>query len=258
MQNPHGSFVWYELMTGDLDAAMTYYRAVVGWDMQDAGNPDMRYVILSVSGKGIGGMMKTPPMAAAAGAPPGWLGYVGVDDVDAAAKALASAGGTVHHGPADIPEVGRFASVTDPQGAAFVIFKGNIDQPSEAYSMGAPGHVGWNELHTSDWEAALSFYGTQFGWRKAEALDMGGMGTYLLFAPSDGNAVGGMMKSPNFPRPMWLYYFNVSDIDAAKGRVTDNGGEVLFGPSEVPGGAWIVQAKDPQGVMFALVGQRLN
>lgn len=256
MQNPAGSFIWYELTTSDVDAALAFYRAVVGWEAQDAGQPGMRYMILSAGGKGVGGMMTQPPEALANGAPLGWKGYIGVPDTDAAANAVQAAGGKVHYGPEDIPGVGRFASASDPQGAGFVLFRGNVDQPSEAFGPMSPGHCGWHELHTSDWERAFEFYSGQFGWRKDEAMDMGPMGTYQLFAPAEGSAFGGMMNSPNMTRPMWLYYFVVGDIDAAVGRVTANDGSVLFGPSEVPGGAWIVQATDPQGIMFALVGSR--
>jgi predicted enzyme related to lactoylglutathione lyase len=64
------------------------------------------------------------------------------------------------------------------------------------------------------------------------------------------------MNSPDFPRPSWLFYFNVDDIDAAHRRIAANGGTLMHGPSEVPGGQWIVQASDPQGVVFAVVGPR--
>jgi predicted enzyme related to lactoylglutathione lyase len=65
-----------------------------------------------------------------------------------------------------------------------------------------------------------------------------------------------MTKPAEFPAPAWLYYFQVTGIDAAKQRVEAGGGKVLNGPMEVPGGGWIVQAQDPQGAMFAVVGTR--
>lgn len=256
MTNSAGSFVWYELMTPDLDRALAFYPPVVGWETQDSGLSEHRYMVLNANGKGIGGMMEMPPEAAANGAPAQWLGYVAVDDIDATVARITAAGGALHHGPAEIPGVGRFASMTDPQRAAFVLFQTSVEGFSDACQMGTPGHVGWNELHAADGEAALAFYAAQFGWRQTEALDMGEMGLYRLFAVEDGNPMGGMMTSPNFPRPSWLYYFCVDDIDAAAKRVTDHGGTVNFGPAEVPGGAWIIQCADPTGVLFALVGMR--
>ena len=106
------------------------------------------------------------------------------------------------------------------------------------------------------WEVGRNVLNAKlFGWAKSDAFDMGEMGTYLLFN-AGGDAIGGMMNSPNFPRPAWLFDINVDDIDAAHKRLTAAGGQVLFGPSEVPGGGWIIQATDPQGAMFAIVGPR--
>jgi len=62
-----------------------------------------------------------------------------------------------------------------------------------------------------------------------------------------------MTKTPAMPSPVWLYYFNVEQLDPAIARVTGQGGQVVHGPHEVPGGSWIVQCLDPQGAMFALV-----
>jgi predicted enzyme related to lactoylglutathione lyase len=85
---------------------------------------------------------------------------------------------------------------------------------------------------------------------------MGAMGTYQIFSVG-GQGVGGMMnKPPMVPVANWLYYINVADIDAAVDRVKTGGGQILNGPMQVPGGSWIIQGKDPQGAMFALVGQK--
>jgi hypothetical protein len=200
--------------------------------------------------------MALPTQARETGLKPCWLGYIGVDDVDAVADRIAKAGGAIHRAPEDIPGVGRFAVVADPQGAAFMLLKGaTAGPPPQAFKASTPRHVGWNELHTTDWKAGLAFYSKLFGWAKSDTFDMGAMGTYLVFN-AGGDAIGGMMTSPNFPRPVWLFYFNVDGIDAAHRRLTGAGGQVLFGPSEVPGGGWIIQATDPQGAMFALVGPR--
>ena len=247
-------FVWYDLMTTDPQAALAFYGSVVGWTsevMDSGGGP---YHLLMAGGVPAGGLMAMPPEAGGAG--PVWMGYVGVEDVDAAAESIRQAGGTVHHAPADIPGVGRFAVVADPQGAAFQLFKGIPSEDSAMPAPMSPGSIGWHELHSSDPEAGLRFYESQFGWRRDEALDMGPMGTYQLFATT-GDACGGMMRlTEGMPASTWLYYFAVDDIDRAKAALEKAGGKTLNGPMEVPGGAWIVQALDPQGAMFALVGMR--
>ena len=247
------SFIWYELATTDKPAAEAFYEAVVGWKLQrfDGG---MDYTVLAASDGNVGGIGALPDEAWAR---PGWSGYIGVEDVDAVAARIARAGGSIVRPPADIPGVGRFAVVADPQGIRFMLLRGSVRDapPPEAFKANAPGHIGWNELHTTDWESGLAFYAPLFGWEKVQAMDMGPMGTYQIVG-FGGEPIGAMFNSPDFPRPSWLFYFNVDDIDAAHRRLTAHGGTVVHGPSEVPGEQWIVQATDPQGVLFAVVGPR--
>lgn len=256
MANPHGSFIWYELLTSDPDAASAFYGAVVGWSVRPSGQAGMDYRLFKASASDVAGLMKLPEPAAQAGTPPLWVGYIGVRDVDATVAAIEASGGTVHMPPMDLPDVGRFAFVSDPQGATFYVMRGASDEASDAFAPKQRGHCAWHELHTSNWEAALSFYAKHFDWTVADKMDMGPMGTYLLFKAGGDELAGGMMNSPNFPRPLWLYYFNVDDIDAAEQRLTKHGGKLLHGPAEVPGGDFMIQATDPQGALFALVGPR--
>jgi predicted enzyme related to lactoylglutathione lyase len=217
----------------------------------------MSYTILSAGATPIGGLMALPEAARDAGARPSWIGYVGVDDVDASADEFVKAGGVVHRAAADIPGVGRFAVVGDPQGAALTLFKAASDAEPAPAPRGAPGHIGWRELHAIDREAAFAFYADRFGWTKGDAMDMGPMGVYQLFKAGGDDAIGGVMtKLEAMPVPFWLYYFNVAGIDAAAKAVEAAGGQILNGPHEVPGGDFILQGLDPQGAMFALVGPR--
>ncbi|HRI18862.1 MAG TPA: VOC family protein [Burkholderiaceae bacterium] len=261
MATPQGSFVWYELMTTDPDAAAAFYAKVVGWNVADAGMPGMKYTLVKAGADSVGGIMALPDSAKAMGAGPAWDGYIAVADVDAAAARAAAAGASIYKAPEDIPGVGRFAVLGDPHGASFMLFRGTPgDEPPPAAGPDAPGHVGWHELHAGDGVAAFDFYAAQFGWEKRDAMDMGPAGVYQLFglAGSDKqSAIGGMMtKMAQTPRPHWLYYFIVDAIDAAVGRIDAAGGKVVNGPMEVPGGSWIVNAVDPQGAMFALVAPK--
>jgi hypothetical protein len=150
--------------------------------------------------------------------------------------------------------------MADPQGASFMIFRGTPGDEPPATVPGTPGHVGWRELHAGDGVAAFDFYASQFGWERREAMDMGPMGVYQLFgvagSAKDASMGGMMTKTPETPRPHWLYYFNVDAIDAAIARIDAAGGKVVNGPMEVPGGSWIVNAVDPQGALFALVAPK--
>jgi predicted enzyme related to lactoylglutathione lyase len=256
MSDSQGKFVWYELMTTDPKAAEEFYRSVVGWGAQDAGMPGMTYTLLTVGGVPAAGLMEMPERVSSSGAPPAfWTGYVFVDDVDASAAQAAGEGGAVHHAPDDIPGIGRFAVISDPQGAAIALFKSTM-MAGQSFAPDTPGSVGWHELYAGDREAAFAFYAKLFGWTKAEHFDMGPMGVYQLFA-AGGKTTGGMMtKPPQVPVPCWLYYFCVEAIDAAAARVQSGGGRILNGPMEVPGGSFVVQCLDPQGGPFCLIAPR--
>lgn len=255
-----GRFVWYELMTTDTAAAARFYGDVVGWGAQDAGHPGFSYTLLTTGGVPQAGLMALADTGNPDRTQPAWIGSIAVDDVDAMTARVAAAGGTVHRDPADIPTVGRFSVVADPQGAAVVLYRPAPEcagAPPEGEAAMAPGHIGWHELHAADGAAAFAFYADLFGWTVVEDMDMGPMGVYRIFAPAGGTMCGGILtKTPEVPAPVWLYYFSVDDIDAAKGRVEAGGGTVAHGPHQVPGGIWILQCQDPQGGWFALVGPR--
>ncbi len=248
MSSKPSQFVWYELLSPNAAAAQAFYTQVVGWQAADAGMPGMSYTLLSVGDTAIGGLMDVPP-----GAHPGWFGYVWVDDVDASAQRLQALGGKLLRPAEDIPGVGRYATVADPHGAVFYLFRDASDDNPPRLPSDTPGVISWHELYAGNGDAAFAFYSALFGWTKDTAVDMGPMGTYQLFA-AGGPAIGGMMtKPPEVPVPFWQYYISVAAIDAAAGRATAAGGQVLMGPQEVPGGSWIVQCLDPQGVPFAMV-----
>ncbi|MDR3520835.1 MAG: VOC family protein [Acidocella sp.] len=247
-----GKFFWYDLMTTDIAAARKFYGEVVGWTAQDSGVSGENYTLFMADGHGRAGLMTIPPDAAQMGVPPCWTGYIHVDDVGAMAAKIVAEGGKIHRDTVEIPNVIRFAVMADPQGAGFIIATPlSMDAPPLP-APGAPGTVGWHELYAADWPAAFAFYEKLFGWTKADAIDMGPMGTYQLFC-TGGPAVGGMCNKGPMPAPSWGYYFNVPQIDSAMQRVTASGGVIMMGPQQVPGGSWIMHGKDPQGADFKLV-----
>jgi uncharacterized protein len=248
-------FIWYELMTTDMEAAKAFYAKVVGWGMQDASMPGMPYTLFTAGEAVVTGLTDLPEDARQMGAKPGWIGYVGVDDVDATADRVSRLGGAVLVPPQDIPNVSRFSIVADPQMATLALFKWLKPGREQPTAFDRPGGVGWHELLAADREKALLFYGALFGWQKTDA-DIDATAAYQLFS-AGGQTIGSIFtKPPTLPFPFWLYYFNVTDIEAAAKRVKAAGGNILYGPIEVPGGDRIVQCMDPQGAMFALVGKR--
>jgi hypothetical protein len=181
-----------------------------------------------------------------------WIGYIGADDVDATIERFKAAGGRVYHGPDEIAGIGRFAVLADPEGATIALFKPSSAGDGPPPAGFNPGHVGWHELHAADREAAFAFYAGLFGWTKAEAIELGPMGTYQMFAVG-GTMVGGMMtRADAAAPPFWLYYLNVEHIDAALALVKDAGGTASGEAHQVPGGGWIAHCRDPQGASFAM------
>ncbi|PKN51901.1 MAG: VOC family protein [Deltaproteobacteria bacterium HGW-Deltaproteobacteria-13] len=113
-QFKQGEFNWCELMTTDVNAAKKFYAGLFGWEMEDMSIPGMTYTVVKAGGQGVGGIMSMPKEAQ--GAPPMWCAYVTVDDVDQTAQAAVKLGGKLHLPPTDIPTVGRFCVIQDPQG----------------------------------------------------------------------------------------------------------------------------------------------
>jgi predicted enzyme related to lactoylglutathione lyase len=120
-ETKHGQFSWNELVTTDPAAAKSFYSELFGWTTQEFPMPDFTYTVVSAGGTntGQGGIMPVPPSAQ--GMPPAWISYVTVDNADATVKLAEKLGGKVMVPPRDIPEVGRFAIILDPQGASIAI-----------------------------------------------------------------------------------------------------------------------------------------
>ena len=166
-------------------------------------------------------------------------------------------GGKVLKGATDIPNVGRYAVLSDPQGATFALYtpaSPPASPPAGGAGSGASGEFSWHELTTTDPQAGLRFYSELFGWARGPGHDMGGtMGLYQIFTQG-GAQVGGMYRVQDASTPPhWLGYVRVTDAARTAAAAKAAGGRVLHGPVEVPGGSWIAMLLDPQGGAFAVV-----
>jgi hypothetical protein len=254
-----GRPVWYELMTTDTGAAETFYRNVIGWSaapFEGAPNPYTIFKRSNNEDMGVAGLMKRPE---GMNMPPFWSMYVAVPKLEDAVAQIKRLGGSELSPVIDVPTVGRMQMLKDPQGAAFYIIQ---PAPREERPEKEPevGEASWHELMTTDAPAAMKFYSEVFGWQPSETMDMGAMGKYHMFNRPHG-MIGGMMnKPPDMAQvpPHWMIYFRVPDINAAVERVKSNGGKILNGPMEVPGGDWVVNAMDPQGAAFSMHAKKAS
>jgi uncharacterized protein len=245
MSNPEilGRFVWHELLTTDTAGAAAFYPKVVPWRTAPSNMPG--YTIWMAGQAQVGGLMELPHEGS-----PHWLIYVGTPDVDDSCAQAQTLGARVLKEPADIPNVGRFAVLADPQGAPFALFTPGPGQPAPIEPE--QGGFSWHELAPTDVPGALRFYGELFGWRKGPGHDMGPAGVYQIFEHA-GRAVGGMCRpGAAHTAPSWLSYVRVADSGRGVSAAKSAGGRLIHGPMEVPGGSWIALLIDPQGSSFAI------
>jgi uncharacterized protein len=246
-----GRFVWYDLMTSDPTAAKKFYGTLFGWTAkEDEVGSAGTYTMFRNQSKEFGGLMeigKDRPM------PSYWIGYVAVEDIHAAAGRVPGAGGRVAHPPTEIPDVGHFAVIIDPQGAAFCLFQGREMEGADDWQIPCgPGTVAWNELMTTNPQAAAGFYKGICGWSSREE-DMGSMGKYWIFRSGEKD-VAGMMPIPPGSQgpPAWLSYFQVADVDQSTKKAQELGGKVFVQPTDIPNIGRFSVTADPTGAMLAL------
>jgi predicted enzyme related to lactoylglutathione lyase len=265
MSNRAASFIWYELMTPDANAAARFYGAVVGWKIADrpdpaAGGKDYR-MLGRADGGGAGGVLQLTPDMVGHGAQAVWVGYLHVPDVDRAVQSITADGGRALMPTITLP-VGQIAMVADPLGAPFYVMTpvpppGKPDAVSDVFSVDRSQHVRWNELVTPDLPRAQAFYAKHFGFQFKESMPMGPeLGDYH-FIDDGGLRVGGMMKQPQPQMPAgWTFYFGVPSASAAQRAIEQAGGRIEMGMHQVPGGDWVAIATDPQGARFGIVGPK--
>lgn len=250
MSATHGTFVWYELVTTDLSAARAFYARLLGWRLELL--PGGNYAVIHVGATPIGGMLVLPAPLQAQGARLGWVGYVEVDDLAQAVARVQSLGGKLLRPVSRAGDSGLLAPVADPLGAVLHLF--HPARPLVPDFSMTPGRVAWRELRSPDWQRCFGFYHVLFGWERGEQ-PRAPAGKYPVFRTA-GVTAGGMGDIAAAYPGGWQYYFAVGNIDAATALVAAGGGHVLEGPHELTGGMWILEAIDPQGAVFALLGPR--
>jgi predicted enzyme related to lactoylglutathione lyase len=241
-----GRFVWHDLMTTDPQAARAFYGALFGWTVEELGMDGVTVLLLRNGEQTIGTIMAETSLPASH-----WLPYLAVADVDRSCRRAGEMGGRVSGAATNVPRLGRFSVLDDPQGAAFSVLR----RPSDAGPPPDPNRVGpgdfcWEELHTSDPEAAARFYADVFGW-SIESTPM--EFPYWIAKNGDQMVAGFMRQPPEAPqRPAWLSYVAVADVDASAAQAVSLGGIVLVPPSDIPEMGRFAVLADPGGASFAL------
>lgn len=254
----HGDFSWYELMTPDPDAAQKFYGRILGWRFGPGEAVGRDYRMVLADAGPVGGLLTLDEAMQQSGAAPAWVGYIVVDDLGHASKRVLDLGGRIFMAHIDVAGVGPCALAADPEGAPFYCIEDRSGRPSHAFAKheAMQGTCAWNELSAGDPDREIAFFTGLLGWRQEGDMPMGELGTYRFLQHGD-YAVGGVMpRSDAFPFRGWIFYFRVADIDAGANAVQAGGGTLVQEPSEIPGGEYALVARDPQGALIGLVGQR--
>ena len=251
MRAGSGRFVWHDLMTTDRDSVIPYYRELLGWSLQsvDMGSELGTYQIIHAGDQQIGGFVDLDPDA---GIPSHWIGYVSVDDVGGAAKAAEEAGGTLRMAATDIPSVGSFAIIADPEGALVCPYR-----PIEGRGTDAPtpadGRFCWDGLSARDPNRVGLFYSKVFGWspRLENTLEAPCSGVFL----ADDREIAVIVSLPEEgpQRPVWLPFVQCSDLGDRVSDVARLGGSVWQIPIVLPTGSRIAITADPSGALMGLM-----
>ncbi len=237
-----GMFCWYELATSDGAAAKTFYASLFGWKVSDMPIPDGSvYSMLQKSGHDLGAMYQAKDV------PPHWATYINVENIDDSAKKAQSLGANLVAPPFDVMDVGRMAVVADPQGATFCLWQ-------------AKKHIGatirdetntfcWNELMTSDIDAARAFYKGLFGWNLKPSPQ------YTEISVGQRPAGGMMQITPDMQGmpASWTPYLDVEDCDAIVAKAKSLGAQIYVPPTDIPNVGRFAVIGDPQGAMVDVV-----
>jgi predicted enzyme related to lactoylglutathione lyase len=249
-----GTFSWVDVTTTDQDGAKAFYSGLFGWTADDRPAGDgIVYSMQQVGGKSVAAISPQPQQQREAGVPPLWNSYITVESADDAAAKAGDLDGTIHAPPFDVMDVGRMAVIADPQGAFFMVWEPKTTIGAELVNV--PGALCWNELYTSDLDAAKDFYGGVFGW-EYQAFENSPDPYFVVM--NQGRSNGGVrgLAEPGMP-PNWLVYFAVGDIDTGVAKTSELGGTAMMGPMDI-GIAKIAIVQDPQGAVFALYAGQLE
>ncbi len=244
-----GRFVWHELATAEVKKATAFYSEIFGWSASEENmGPGGMYTMLKLGSTGVGGITALTP---AEKMPSHWRMYCSVPDVDAAAAKAKDLGGKVAFPPTDIPTVGRFAVVVDPQGAALLPFlplppENAVPEPE----VPPNGTFCWDELLTTDPAKAAAFYTAIYGWTVTEQ-EMGG-GTYRVLKRGE-RMTGGIMKlpMPGIP-PHWGTYVAVASVEETLKRAESLKAKAIVPPTDIPGMGRFATFADPTGATLSV------
>jgi uncharacterized protein len=242
---PNGTFCWIELITLDAEAARAFYADLFGWTLDEpSARDDEPFTMCRLNGQPVAGIRESTDQQT------GWLSFVSSSDVEGSSAAAERLGGAVLIGPRGTTSGSGLAAVQDPSGASFVLW--HSDSFAGARWVNEVNTWSWNELLTTNVDAATAFYSELFGWSAVEAppLDVVATGRRVLFGRGD--LLISSVRESSDPTSRWTVRFRVADTVATTTRIEELGGRVLLPATPVPLGSY-AEAEDPEGARFSLI-----
>jgi len=239
--HPNGRPCWVDVGVPDLRRAIDFYAALFGWEINEGPEENGGYALCLVDGSPVAGIYPEKDATSSA-----WVLAFAADDVDAGARLVTEAGGTIVVDVTEVPGQGRLVLAEDPSGARFSLWQGKGHTGTQI--VGEPGSMCWSELSTPDSAGARVFYSSVLD-RPVEDMSVPGF-DYATVKVGDDD-VAGLWGVPGEPA-RWTAYFAVDDADAAVARTTAAGGTVVREASDSPYGRFAMVA-DPFGAVFAVM-----
>jgi predicted enzyme related to lactoylglutathione lyase len=244
-----GKFLWFELVSGDVETAKQFYGRLFGWEFRKVGPTQIQYHLISNRGTRIGGIVYDPDMQASAKAAQ-WIGFISIADPDRLATFVISEGGEVVIPPGRVGDLGRYLVFKDPQGALLGGLKSFSGAPPDELPL--PGAWIWMELWATDPPKAAEFYKELAGYRVFQDTGSEQPDHYILVS-------SGVARATVIPilddelSPFWLPYVRVENLSQALDRAKQAGGTLLIKPEPDIIEGKIAILADPTGGMFALL-----
>jgi predicted enzyme related to lactoylglutathione lyase len=247
-----GTFCWVDLATTDAAGAKEFYGQFFGWELTDMpAGPDSVYTMAQLQGKTVAGLYTLNEQQQEQGLPPHWMSYISVSNAEEVAARAKSLGGQVLDEPFDVMEAGRMGVIQDPTGAVVALWQPGQHIGSQVANL--PGSFTWNELATTDTEAAGKFYTRLFGW-STQVQEMP-QTTYTSFLNGERMNAGMLQMTEEWGDipPHWMVYFAVEDCDASAEKATSLGAKVHVPPTDIPPVGRFAVIEDPQGAVFTII-----
>jgi uncharacterized protein len=246
---PIGAPCWVDLMTSDTERSRAFYTEVFGWTAEDPAEEFGGYFSFRKDDVRVGGCMAAQ---AGAGMPDAWSVYLATDDAAKTLDTAVAEGGQVLVQAMAVADLGTMGVVADTGGAAIGLW-----QPGSFGGFRVFGEAGtpsWFELHTRDYQAAVSFYRNVFRWDTHVVSDTP---DFRYTVQKDGEAqLAGIIDAAGFlPDGVpahWSVYFGVDDTDATLAKIVEFGGSIVRPAEDTPYGR-LAEATDPTGAQFKLV-----